>query len=269
MSTKIKFLLLELQITIYARSREKVNNQSSLISANNDGVDKIKKKVTIIQGDFENLIPFESGIIGHTLLFLLVADIPKQPGVKQIVDIEAKRISWRSYSLIDRHLDAEKVIYAIPDRKYYVTLRPTNFMSNIFFLCYDGTIQSEDTLIDSAGPEEKQEWISLYDIAQVAVNILQDPIDKHGDAAYDLVGDIKTLLERAAILSTTLGCTITYKQLLVQECYKYLIKNARMDHLEAHFFATYQGCSPITRALSLLLGRASETYEIWATKNKQ
>ena len=66
-------------------------------------------------------------------------------------------------------------------------------MSNIFFLCYDGTIQSENTLVDSADPEEKQEWISPFDIAQVAVNILQDSIDKHGDAAYDLVGDLKPL----------------------------------------------------------------------------
>ena len=65
------------QITIYARSREKVIKQLSLMSTNNN-YDKIKNKATIVQGGFDNLIPFENSITGHTRMFLLIADIPKQ-----------------------------------------------------------------------------------------------------------------------------------------------------------------------------------------------
>ncbi|KAI9248310.1 hypothetical protein BDA99DRAFT_525350 [Phascolomyces articulosus] len=268
-------------ITIYSRSPEIVNEQLSLI-AGDDGIDKKTKNITIIQGDLEDLTPFEESIVGHTRLFLLVADVPEQreklitlsekayaAGVKQIVDIEAKRISWRSYSLIDPHLEAEKAIYALPIRKYayYVTLRPTNFMSNIFFLCLD-TIKNDSVLVDAADPDEDQEWISPFDIALVAANILLDPMEKHGNAAYDLVGDIKTPLQRAASLSTALGRTITYKQLPVTEYYAYLIRNAKMDHKEAFFFATYREVSKVTRRTALLLGRAPESFEEWAFKNK-
>ncbi|KAI7848662.1 hypothetical protein BDC45DRAFT_610163 [Circinella umbellata] len=189
-------------------------------------------------------------IIGAT-----VTDVPKQretlvtvseksyaAGVKQIITIEAKRIPCHSYGLNDRHL--EKVIYAIPNRKYYATLRPMNFMSTVFFLCYDGTIQPEDTLIDSAGPEEKTRMdISLCYCTSGCKYFTRSNKQTRQYCCLRSCMLITTSLERTTILTTTLGRTIIYKQL--------------------------PGCSPIIQAHSLSLERASETYEIWAAKNKQ
>ncbi|KAI9485110.1 hypothetical protein BDB00DRAFT_89681 [Zychaea mexicana] len=258
------------QVTLYTRSPHKVVQKDSSSSSNTP---------TIVQGDYSDLTPLEKAIVGHTRLFLLVGDVPElksvkiaiskkayAAGVKQVVEISAKALPWRKFRIIDEHLEAEQVIFAIPDRGAYVSLRPTNFMSNVLFHL-DALKGQPPLLIDTAAADEPQEWISPYDVAQVAVRILQEPIDKHGDAAYELVGEISTPSQRAAILSTGLGRTITFRQLPVQELYDSLV-NANFPHATAYFLASYQDVSPVTRGLPLLLGRKPETFETWVAKNK-
>ncbi|KAI8142125.1 hypothetical protein BJV82DRAFT_615634 [Fennellomyces sp. T-0311] len=250
------------QVTVYARSPEKVQ----------------QPQVNVVQGDYSDLSPLRNAIGGHDRLFLLVVQVPNldkvkhsisqiayEAGVKQVVEINGKaRAPFRHYEMLIPYTLAEQAIYAIPNRGAYVTLRPTNFMSNIFFTA--DRIKNENILIDAAAPDEKQEWISTNDIGRVAARILTDPIEKHGDAAYELIGDIKTPSERSAILSKVLGRTVDYKQVSSQALYDAYIKMGT-SHAIAYFMATYNDVSPLSRGLEILLGRKPETFEEWAAKN--
>ncbi|KAG2226958.1 hypothetical protein INT45_006365 [Circinella minor] len=251
------------QITVYARSPEKVSKADN---------------VTVIQGDYNDLTPFENSIAGHTRLFLLVADCEDldkikikfgtkayAAGVKQIVELSARRLPWRSYNVVHVHQQAEDALYAIKDRGYHVTLRPTNFMTNMTDY---NTIKNNNEIVDSADPDEQQEWISPSDIGHVAARILVEPIEKHKDVAYELIGDVKTPAQRAAIISKVTGRNISYKQLSVQEMYDFFI-NAGETNSMAYYMSTYQFVSPISRGLPLLLGRPQESVEVWATNNKE
>ncbi|KAI9257165.1 hypothetical protein BDA99DRAFT_573490 [Phascolomyces articulosus] len=246
------------QITVYTRSPDKVPK------ANN---------ITIVEGDFKDLTPFENSIAGHTRLFLLIADRDNltnikiamgtrayAAGVKQIVDLSAKRLPYRSYNGLHIHELAEDALYAIKDRGYHVALRPTNFMSNMNFF---DIVKKQDRIVDTADPDEKQEWISTTDIGLAGARILLQPVEKHKDATYELVGAIATPAERAAILSKVTGRQITYTQLPVQELYDYYINGGFTPDL-SYYLATYQVVDPVSRGLPLLLGRAPESVEVWS-----
>ena len=250
------------QVTVYARSPEKVQ----------------EPKVNVVQGDYSDLTPLKKAVGGHDRLFLLVVQVPDmdtvkrnisqaayEAGVKQVVEINAKaRGPFRHYEMLIPYTLAEREIYALANRGAYVTLRPTNFMSNLFFTA--DSIKKDSTLIDAAAPDEPQEWISTNDIGRVAARILADPVEKHGDAAYELIGDIKTPAERSAILSKVLERTISYKQVSAQDLYDHYMQMGS-GHAISYYMATYNDVSPLSRGLSILLGREPETFEGWAKKN--
>ncbi|KAI9498590.1 hypothetical protein BDB00DRAFT_391976 [Zychaea mexicana] len=250
------------QVTVYARSPAKVPKAEN---------------ITIVQGDYDDLTPFENSIAGHTRLFLLVADredLDKvkiafgtrayAAGIKQLVELSARRLPWRSYNVVHVHQQAEDALYAIKDRGYHVVLRPTNFMTNM--TDYD-TIKNDNRIVDSADSDEQQEWISPADIGTVAARILLQPVEQHKDVAYELIGDVKTPAQRAAIISKLTGRTISYSQLPVQELYDFFIKAGETPSM-AYYMSTYQSLSPVSRGLPLLLGRAPEKLEDWAANNK-
>ncbi|KAI8145721.1 hypothetical protein BJV82DRAFT_601986 [Fennellomyces sp. T-0311] len=250
------------QTTVYARSPQKVP------AADN---------VLVVQGTYEDMTPFEKSIQGHTRLFLLVADredldkikirfgeCAYAHGVKQIVELSARRLPWRSFNVVHVHQKAEDTLYAIKDRGYHVALRPTNFMTNMTDY---GTIKDRDVIVDSAEPDEPQEWISPNDIGHVAARILLQPLERHKDVAYELIGDVKTPAQRASIVSKVTGRNITYKQQSVQEMYDFFIDNGETPSM-AYYMSCYQFCTPISRGLPLLLGRPAETTEVWAASNK-
>lgn len=254
------------QITVYTRSPQKIKKADN---------------VTTVRGDYSDLTPLEQSLPGHTRLFMVVTyfhdmenvklAIAKRAyaaGIKQIVQISAKLGPWRNYTLLHKNRVAEEAIDAIPNRGgTHIALRPTNFMTNHFFLAAD-TIRGKDTILGTADPDEPQEWISPDDVGAAAVRILLEPIDKHGDAAYEMIGDVKTPAERAAILSKLLGRTITYTQVPVQEFYEQLLQTG-MDHATAYYITTYQDpTARVSRGLPLLLGRQPESFEAWAAKNK-
>ena len=255
------------QVTVYARSPHKVQQDNA---------------ITVIQGDYSDLTPLKKSIPGHHRLFLMVGEVHNirdmvvsiskiayAADIQQIVEISAKRIPWRKFRIADGHIEAEKIVYALPEKRdsSYVSLRPTNFMSNLLVF-YSDALKDKDAVVDTAAPDEPQEWISPNDIAHVAARILCDPIEKHQDAAYELVGDIKTPTERATILSKVLGRTITYERIPVQDIYNKFIE-AGVDHATAYYLASYQDVSPVTRGLPILLGGQSpETFDVWANKNR-
>ncbi|KAI8136816.1 hypothetical protein BJV82DRAFT_591115 [Fennellomyces sp. T-0311] len=236
-------------------------------------------KVTIVQGNFDDLMPFIRTIPGHSRLFLVasnfsgsyrteisISQIAYAAGVKQIVHLSGLKLPWRSWNILHSHEEAEHAIYSIPERGAFVNLRPTNFISNNLMII--DAMRNENVILDSADPDEPQEWVSPNDIGRVAARILLDPVEKHGDTGYELIGDITTPSERAAILSKVLGRHVTYKQIPAQELYNKFIE-VGLSHYGALWFSTYRNpYSMVTRGLPILLGRPVETWDVWARKNK-
>ena len=266
------------QVTAYTRSPNKLVDKKSK--------SKDDEQLTIVQGEYTDLTSFYESIAGHTRLFLLVPDMEAmgnikvelgkkaiEAGVKQIVDLSVANTTWRQYQALLPHQEAEKVIFELPNRRnrntHFVSLRPTNFMSNLFFSAE--TIKNQDMFMDAAEPNhEYQDYISPRDIGQVASRILMDPVERHGDAAYELVGDVKTPQERAGIFSTVLGRPIRYTQVSAQTMYDSYIKLG-VDHALSFCASTYQAKDPvITRGLPILLGgRNPESIQEWLENNKK
>ncbi|KAI8141575.1 hypothetical protein BJV82DRAFT_618304 [Fennellomyces sp. T-0311] len=258
-------------VTVYARSPTKAQG----LFGNND-------KLTIVEGDLNDLKPFEGSIDGHTRLLLIVNDIPNiakfkiavaqrayAAGVKQIVDISTilSGMSWRTSIVASNHRAAEEGIIAIPDRGAFVTLRPGRFMSNHLWQEIH-TIKNMNTIMDSAQPDRIQHWISPNDIALVAANIFRDPVEKHADAVYDLIGELVTLEERAQILTNALGRTITYTKISVEQKYQGMIEHGLPHYLAYEFLSDPPVPDKITPGLSILLGRQPETLVQWLEQNK-
>ncbi|KAI8079865.1 uncharacterized protein BX664DRAFT_341644 [Halteromyces radiatus] len=258
--------------TIYVRDVEKSKN-----------LFKENKLLTIVQGDYDNLQKFKETIGGHTRLFYLITDLPRMPvlkeqlaswayeaGVKQIVDISSRftQFPWRTSFIGEAHRLAEEKVYhlALKHNRNFVALRPSRFFIN--HLWVDGpTIKEENAIYDSNENDAKIEWISTDDIADVATLVLTDPVEKHGNMAYPLIGDSVTGPDRAAIFTEALGRTITYKKVSATEKYNGMIKN-NIPHGIALDIAVVDTFDPPTKIVPVLLGRPYETLKEWVFKNK-
>lgn len=263
-------------VTLYARTPYRAKMLFNDIS---------NPPLTIVQGDYQELTTFEQAIKGHQRLFLLVDDLAHMSsivdgiayrayaaGVKQIVHVSSAIAAerWRSTSVAVQHHLAEDAIFQLVQKqhqdKYYVTLRPQRFMSN---LKNDiPSIVKQGVIIDTVPKDQKQGWTSPNDLARVAAQILQDPIHKHANAVYDTVGDSLTPEERADVCSSILQRPVTYKQTTPEDKYKTLSQYA--PHVIAYELATFQGFEKenVSPGLSILLGRAPERLVAWQQYNK-
>ena len=260
-------------VTLYARSPAKAQKLF--------GDDP---NLTVIEGVFADLKPFEDSIAGHTRLFLVVAagfenrfkykveiaQMAYAAGVKQIVHVSSISASspWRTSMVADVHRTNEERIANIPNRGAYVVLRPAHFMSNLLWM--EASDIKANTIVDVVDPELGQPWISNTDIGLVAANILQDPVEKHMDAVYEMVGEMVNRKDRAELLSQALGRKITYVQATPEETYESLVKKG-FPHLLAYEMLTdAPGTMPdkASSMLSVLLKRKPETLAQWLEANK-
>ncbi|KAI7881781.1 NAD(P)-binding protein [Lichtheimia hyalospora FSU 10163] len=241
--------------------------------------------LTIVQGDYQELTTFEQAIKGHQRLFLLVDDLAHMAsivgniaskafgvGIQQIVHVSSAIAAerWRSTSVAVQHYLAEDAIFQLVTKqhqdKHYVTLRPQRFMSN---LKNDiPSIIKQQVIIDTVPSHQQQGWISPNDLARIAAQVLQDPIQKHANAVYDIVGDSLTLEERADACSKVLQLPVTYKQTTPENKYKMLTQYA--PHVIAYELSTFQGFvnENISPGLSILLDREPERLDAWLLANK-
>lgn len=261
--------------TVLARTPEKVH-QMFPSSVNNS-------HFTIVKGDVTDYALFEKSIVGHTRLFFVVNGFGNMietkvtlaakayaAGVKQVVDVSSlsSGFPWRSSFIGVHHRSCEEGILAIPNRGAYVALRPSRFMSNMLWIDIHG-IKANNTVYDTAEPDEREEWISPNDIGALAAIVLLDPVEKHGDAVYEMVGDYITPTKRAAVFSEALGREIKYQQISLPEKYKQL--NSHLPHAMAYELSIPFGGDGNPKrpaALSILLGREPETVEQWIKANK-
>ncbi|KAI7848302.1 hypothetical protein BDC45DRAFT_574994 [Circinella umbellata] len=256
-------------VTIYTRQPEKSNF-------------KDRPNVTLVKGDYDDLAPFESSITGHTRLFLLVANIGNMPrikgilskiaytaGVKQIVDISSLTIDAYPFTFVAQaHLRSEEAIRAAQnDNSSYVSIRPWRFMSNLVW--QQQSIKVQGQLVSATPLHTVQAWISPGDIGALAAIVLTEPIEKHGNAIYPMVGELLSNNDRAQILSKVFNHSIGYKQCTIQEQYGVLTEIFSGFHKMAYDFAQdFKPDHNYSPGLSLILGREPETLEQWLTNNK-
>ncbi|KAJ2960042.1 hypothetical protein NQZ79_g4560 [Umbelopsis isabellina] len=237
--------------------------------------------LAFVEGDYNDMNAFAKAIVGHTRLFLLVVDVRRlanikvqyakiayQAGVKQIVDISSNMVSkaWRYNFASAAQGPAERSLVNLPNRAAYVTLRPSSFMTN--HLYFDAVTLRQGSLVGIVAPNYKQEWISTNDIGLAAANILQEPIEKHADAVYDMIGDSVSPVERAGIFSKVLGREIRYYQVRPLERYKLLTEHVKIPHSFAYAYCSRDPQRDPNIEIEILLRRKPETLEQWVTKNK-
>lgn len=241
------------------------------------------EKLNIIQGDYTTLDVYKDNIAGHERLFIQVSDMINMPkikttfakiayeaGVKQVVDISSGSVSapWRKNVIATAHYYAEKNIYELPDRGFYVALRPTGFFSNHFF-GDNKTVQFKGALFGAEDPDHKTSWISPDDIAQLAANILTEPVEKHVDMVYDMTSVRVSGNDRAAAISRVLGREIKYVQIPFGEAHKNFMEHAHMPHCMVYgFLESSNDYYPVNPGLATVLHREPETLEQWFTANK-
>ena len=252
----------DIPITIYTRQPEKSNY-------------KDQPNVKLVQGDYDDLTPFEKSISGHTRLFLLVGDlrimarikgslakIAYAAGVKQIVDISSCTINVCPHTFIGQaHLHSEEAIRAASSQNgnsAYVSIRPWRFMSN--HIWEQRTINAHGAVVSPTPFDTLQAWISPNDIGALAAIALTEPIEKHDGAIYPMVGELLSGNDRARILSKVFNRPVEYKQCTMQERYDVMSKTRDAPHKMVYDLA--QDTQPdhnYSPGLSLVLGREPES----------
>lgn len=249
-------------------------------------VDKAKslfpdqQNLTIVQGDYDDLTPFEKSIGGHTRLLLSIGDlvhfkevksafakVAYAAGVQQIVDISSSFIEFPRYTcwIGQQAWEAEEAVRAIPNRGTFVALRPTRFMSNYIFGDIH-TLKAKDALFGVHGTDHPVDYISPNDIGALAAIVLQDPVDKHANMAYDMKGDVVTGAQRAEIFSRVLGRPISYQAIPPALLYQNILNHR--GHLFSYSQAIQNEIGVKTIGLPILLGREPETYEEYISSVK-
>ncbi|KAJ1672720.1 hypothetical protein EV182_006622 [Spiromyces aspiralis] len=213
---------------------------------------------------------------------MVVADLARMPdikhalakaayaaGVRQVVDISSRLASlpWRSSYIGHAHRLGEERVLGIAGRGSFVAIRPSRFMISQLWLDLPG-IKKSDTIFTTQDGDKDFEWISTDDIADVVTHVLTEPVEKHGDAVYELTGDNVSERARAALFSKALGRPVTFKQISPKVQYDQIVEHAKMPHLMAFDLVSSDSSKPPTTAVPVLLGRPYETLESWISKNK-
>ncbi|KAI8086788.1 uncharacterized protein BX664DRAFT_299681 [Halteromyces radiatus] len=237
--------------------------------------------LTIVQGDYSDLMPFydaikkgrytrllllvqiDSGNMNAPLLKKQLATAAYEAGVSQVVDISSYAAGdrWRYNFAAEDHWASEKTLMEIPNRSSLVCLRPGRLASNI--VDFDiHAIKHLNMYPGSAEPDETMGWISPNDVGTVAGRMLMDDVAKHGDAVYEMIGEVLTPRKTAAVISTVVGREIPYVHMDPIARYTMLTDKAGLPHRIAYALTDLnENGIQVTRALPILLGRKPETLE--------
>jgi uncharacterized protein YbjT (DUF2867 family) len=257
---------------VYARDPNKV---ATLFGKNDH--------LNVVQGDYSDLEDFKNSIAGHERLFLLLvgfkdmvylketmAKLAYTAGVKQVVDISVCQTinpTWRGNAIAETHREAEEAIYKLPNRGNYVALRPSSFFTNHFFSDIR-SIQAANNITSSLPANDKRSWISTADVALVSLNVLTEPVEKHGDAVYEMTSQRLSGNERAEILSRVLGKEINYVEVTPKQEYENYKNHVNMPHVMAYSLVDYSPGGYVNRGLNILLDREPETFDVWVASVK-
>ncbi|CAM0140701.1 hypothetical protein VKS41_007960 [Umbelopsis sp. WA50703] len=238
--------------------------------------------LNVVEGDYDNIENFKNTIAGHERLFFIVASFDKMAkykrqfasiayaaGVKQVVDVSnsQKNKGWRTSAIDWMHLESEQEILSIPNRGYYVALRPSGFFTNQ--LRGDTmTIAAKGVIVGSLPGDKKKAWISPSDIALLAKNVLTDPVEKNKDAVYEMTSEMLTGDERAEIFSRVLGKDIKYAKISAIEEYNNMTRLPGIPHMIAYNLVGLPAFGDIDYNLPVALGQEPQSMEEWIALNK-
>lgn len=239
--------------------------------------------LSVVEGDYDNIENYKSAIAGHDRLFFLIASFDKMAkykrqfasiayaaGVKQVVDVSNSQRSsaYRANAVNWIHLEAEQAVLSIPDRGYYVALRPSGFFTNQ--LRGDVmTIKTKGVIVGCLPGDRKRAWISPSDIALLAKNVLTDPVEKNKDAVYDMTSEMLSDDERAKIFSRVLGKDIKHVKISAVEEYNNLMRVPGIPHIIAYNLTGLPAFGDIDYGLPVALGQEPQSMEEWITLNKE
>lgn len=107
------------------------------------------------------------------------------------------------------------------------------------------------------------------DIADCAVVILSESIEKHDRMVYVMAAESLTNEERATIFTKVLGRSIKYEQQSIDTFYNENIKFGLPHSLVYYFLSALSNkqTTTATPQLSIVLGRPLRTLEEWLLEN--
>ncbi|CAF2035995.1 unnamed protein product [Rotaria magnacalcarata] len=277
-----------IQITVYVRDENKFREQfkNELIRS--------EKLVQVFVGDYSvDLTAIEKNIHSHTRLFLLVsshtlenknplafaqikatiAELAYKHGVLQILDLSCCSVT--SFGVLGSisflHKEAEERLFMLAKKfnRVLTVLRPAHFMSNQLYTDIR-TVKENSTIRACGSPAIKITWVDTKDVADCAVMILIDPIEKHDRCVYEIGGQALTNEERAQVFTRVLNRTITFEQESFNDTYKSMIDTG-CSHGIAYDVVTqttldYDRPTP---HIALIIRRPMRTLEDWLEENKK
>lgn len=106
------------------------------------------------------------------------------------------------------------------------------------------------------------------DIADCAVAILSEPVEKHDRCVYEMATEILNNEQRAAIFTKVLGKTISYEEQPLEDFYN-MCTGFGLPHSFAYNFLSPLNTSNqvTTPQLSILINRPLHTLEDWLKEN--
>ncbi|KAI8888287.1 NAD(P)-binding protein [Backusella circina FSU 941] len=254
-------------ITLYSRHAEKTK--------------ELYPNANVIQGDYTTTDVFEREIVGHTRLFILVSAHDSMPqikgsfakiaygaGVRQIVDISSYHVNEpnRTGFIGVIHRESEEAILAAKGHdQFYVTLRPARFYNTHIGL-NGHSIKTSQCLENIHAPESKEDFISSTDIAEVAFKVLTEPVEKHANCVYTMIGDSLSTNERAAIFSEALGKPIKANVIPIQAMYDRLTAFGFPHAIAVDFIQRRESQGP-TPYFEVIIGRPPQSFREWLQEN--
>ncbi|KAI8885334.1 NAD(P)-binding protein [Backusella circina FSU 941] len=266
--TKLVHFLLKknAEVTVYVRDVERT--KQIYPQAHN---------LNIVQGDYATMDVFEREVTGHTRLFILIsafdsmakikgtfAKIAYAAGVRQIVDISSGAVNqpFRSGYIGSIHRESEEAILAEKSEgHFYVALRPYRFLSNHIWTDAH-TIKNSQTMNNIHGLDFKEDFISPTDIAELASVVLTEPVEKHANCVYTMIGETLTTNERAAIFTELLGKPIKGNLAPIDVFYNQLTQFGCSHPMAVDMIQKIEADGP-TPYYSIMLGRSAQTLREW------
>jgi len=264
-----------IHVTALVRDENKAANIfKSELSAN---------QLHLVKGDYLDDDIFVESIKGHTRLFLLITgfnnfsslkghwgEIAYNSGVRQIVDISSFTVRFNRHGLIsyEHYVGEENLLKASGSNNFFVALRPGFFMTNHF---HDAPLIKNRSIIGGSGKASNHlAYIDTRDIGEIASVVLSEPMEKHGNAVYEIFPEVLTYEQKAALFSKVLGKEIKYVQLEPSVLYGQMVSHG-MPHLMAYSMISLglEDFNFSTPQIEILLGKKPRKLEDWIQENKQ
>jgi len=198
-----------------------------------------------------------------------LAEIAYRAGVRQIVDISSFTVRFLRRGVISfiHSVSEENILKSAGKNQYLVALRPGYFMNNM--LHDAGLVKSNNIFAGVGSPKNRVGFVDTRDISDIASVVLSDPIEKHGNAVYDIHAEVFSYEEKAAFFTKVLGKEVKYVQKDVMELYG-LLSSRGLPHAFCYDFISLglEDFNFPTPQIEILLGKKPRKLEDWIRENK-